>query len=42
MREFNKDKSQQTLDKLFKELRGFENPFQLKLVKDKYKPRKKR
>ena len=35
VRDFNKDKSQQDLDKLFKELNGYENPLALKMIKDK-------
>jgi len=40
VREFNKEKSQQDLDKIFKELRGFENPLAIKNVEKK--PKKKR
>jgi len=36
-REFNKEKSQQDMDKLFKQLNGYENPYAIKIVKDNYK-----
>jgi len=42
VREFNKDKAQQQMDKLFKELYGFSNPYEDKIIKDKYKKNKKK
>lgn len=42
VREFNKDKSQQQMDKLFKELYGFANPYEFKVIKDKYKKNNKK
>ena len=42
IREFSKDKLQQDMDKLFKEINGYENPSALKIIKDNYKKIKKR
>jgi len=36
IREYNKDKAQKELDKIFKELNGYENPCAIKDVDKKY------
>jgi hypothetical protein len=41
IREFNKDKAQETMDKLFMEINGYKNPSSSNVIKDKYKKKKR-